>query len=130
MSELLINIDKVSKIEIVREKRVQYKINNSLFLIFPIISWFVPEIFSEGQEFYNYDSFCNWLRYKKGFTKVPSKSEVFSDCDILCCSPSLAFYSTDNTFLGRKYFSNNKELEKAIEKIRKVDINFIHFTLF
>ena len=130
MSELLINIDKVSKIEIVREIRVQYKINNSLFLIFPVISWFIPEIFSEGQEFYNYDSFCNWLRYKKGFTKIPSKGEVFSDSDFLYCSPSLAFYSADNTFLGRKYFSNNTELEKAIEKIRKNCVDFVHFTQY
>ena len=130
MNELLINIDKVSKIEIVREIRVQYKINNSLFLIFPIISWFIPEIFSEGQEFYNYDSFCNWLRYKKGFTKIPSKSEVFSDSDFLYCSPSLAFYSADNTFLGRKYFSNNTGLEKAIEKIGKNCVDFVHFTQY
>lgn len=129
MSESLVNLNKIAKIEIRREKEVKYILNESILSFIPIISWFIPEIIAEGEEFYNLDGFCLWLRNKKGFTELPEREEILNPRCTVRCRPSLTFISSEGVMLGRKYFSSDEELNRGIAKIRENgNPIFIHFT--
>ena len=129
MSEILINLNKIAKIEIRREKEVKYILNESILSFIPIISWFVPEIIAEGEEFYGLEGFCLWLRDKKEFTELPGRDEILNPRCIVKCRPSLTFISSEGVVLGRKYFSSDEELNRGIAKIKESkEPIFIHFT--
>ena len=125
MKEFLINLDKVAKIEIRREKIVKYRAASG-----SIFSHFFESIEIEDHKdakIYGYDDFCLWLRNKQDFTEFPTREEFWENTEVIR-RPSITFIAESGFVLGRKYFMSDKELDRAIQKIGKSGQNLVHLS--